>query len=356
MQFGWPELLIVLILLVLLLGSDRLIKAGSELGKNLRSLQRVSATSMVTELVSETEAPLKVFVSSVMAELAEERKVVAQSIRAIPITRPWVFEQSPSSTDTAIKTYISQVKQADIFVLLIGNRLSSAVIEEYKTALDAKKPILVFIKLGEKEDSFKDFIKLLDVKWSEFSSTEELSILVQSSIGTELIKGYRRYRLSATELSALIVFSSDIVKSHPTLHDKNANQVIGRWKIKISHYFGRVEIDKMSSYKITRFDVMVLDLKENGQISGTRKAYGAKDKTRNIWGKVVRSGNATLHPKEGDADYYVNGSWFREGNILHMKYEKFYSGDYASFVGAGIIIGAGPASAGNSYFLEGMKI
>ena len=344
MQLGWPELLIVLILLVLLFGSGRIMRAVHELVKTIQTSQTDSEQSQVTEMISETETPLKVFVSSVMAELAEERKEVAHSIRAIPITRPWVFEQSPSSSDSVVKTYLDQVRKADIFVLLIGKKISGAVIKEYKTALEAKKPILIFSKSGEKDNSAKKFIKSLDKKWSEFSSTDELKILVQSSIGIELLQGYKQYRLSATELSALVVFSTGLMDHHRA-NNENADLPIGQWKIRTSIFI------KQDFMDIETFSVMGLYFSENGNISGVLERLGRI--TRDLFGKIIRHDEVS----GGDKDY-VSGNWSSKNNVVQISIvhsSSSFSENYDCCIVQDAIIGTRSHPLGEPCFLKGNK-
>ena len=94
------------------------------------------------------ENPLIVFVSSIIAGLEAERHAVQAAIQAIPLTRPWLFEFSPASSQPLDESYLSKVRGCDIFVLLLKDRLSDPVRAEVEAAQGAGKPLLVFVGDG----------------------------------------------------------------------------------------------------------------------------------------------------------------------------------------------------------------
>jgi len=152
------------------------------------------------------EARLLVFVSSLLRELTNERSIVGEAIEAIPVTQPWVFEYTPASADLLEESCLSKVQECDIFILLIAQSISAPVRREYETALAHDKPRLVFLKDVDRTPEAQAFIDQIDVKWSKFSTTDELQRQVQEAVTDELIKGYRRYRLKATEVGKLAEF------------------------------------------------------------------------------------------------------------------------------------------------------
>ena len=91
------------------------------------------------------ENPLLVFISSVIAGMRAEREAAEAAIRAIPLSRPWVFEHSPASALPLAESYLRKVRECDIFVLLLGATLTDPVKQEVKTAQAAGKPLLVFL-------------------------------------------------------------------------------------------------------------------------------------------------------------------------------------------------------------------
>ena len=146
------------------------------------------------------ENPLVVFVSSMIGEFKEERGTVKEAIEAIPLTRPWVFEYTPASSDILDESYLRWVRECDIFILLLAHKLSSAVRKEWQTALAHAKPRFVFLKDVERTPMAQAFVDQVDVKWAKFSDEEELRQRVREAIIDELVKGYRRYRLKVTDV------------------------------------------------------------------------------------------------------------------------------------------------------------
>ncbi len=91
------------------------------------------------------ENPLLVFISSVISGMAAERRAAQAAIRAIPLTRPWLFEFTSASALPLADSYLSKVRECDIFVLLLGRAVTDPVKEEARTAKAASKPRLVFL-------------------------------------------------------------------------------------------------------------------------------------------------------------------------------------------------------------------
>ena len=98
------------------------------------------------------ENPLLVFISSVIADMRAEREAAEAAIRAIPLSRPWVFEHSPASALPLAESYLSKVRECDIFVLLLGATLTDPVKREVETAQAAGKPLLVFLSASAPAD------------------------------------------------------------------------------------------------------------------------------------------------------------------------------------------------------------
>lgn len=157
------------------------------------------------------EDRLLVFVSSLIGELPHEREVVEKAVSAIPLTRPWIFEHTPASSEPLPESYLRKVRECDIFILLVGREISEWVIEEYQTAIEHEKPRLVFLKGVERAPQADAFVNEIDVKWAPFSTTDELEGQVQRAVTDELIKGYRRYRLKGPEVGKLVDFSWQLV-------------------------------------------------------------------------------------------------------------------------------------------------
>lgn len=156
------------------------------------------------------ENRLTVFVSSIISELWNEREAIKETLESIPLTKPWVFEYTPASTDNLNESYLSKVRECDIFILLIAENISDPVKNEYRAAVEHSKPKLVFLKDVERSLPAQAFVEQIDVKWGKFGDVQELRQRVREAVVDELIKGYRRYRIGAREVGQLAEFAEKL--------------------------------------------------------------------------------------------------------------------------------------------------
>jgi ATP-dependent DNA helicase RecG len=100
---------------------------------------------------------LKIFISSVQKELAEERRAVADFIRNDPLLRRFfdvfLFEELPASDSRADAVYIAEVERAAVYVALFGNEYGggdsqglSPTEREFDHASAHGKVRLIFVK------------------------------------------------------------------------------------------------------------------------------------------------------------------------------------------------------------------
>jgi hypothetical protein len=151
------------------------------------------------------ENPLVVFVSSVIAGLEAERQAVRAALQAIPLTRPWVFEFSPASSLPLAESYLSQVRACDIFLLLLGDRVTDPVKAEVETAQAADKPLLVLVGQGAPGEVVS-YAQSLGVKYATFASPEQLAAQAAEAAADELITGYRRHQVLRSDLGDVIAW------------------------------------------------------------------------------------------------------------------------------------------------------
>jgi len=150
------------------------------------------------------EEKLVVFISSRLNdEMERARQAVRQAVAALPLTRPWLFEEAPASAEPLDESYLRWVGRCDLFILLLGEDVTDPVRTEWETATRAGRPRLVFLKKGAQNDATWQFAKGLDVKWKEYRTLDELKRKVQAAVGDELIKGYRAYGVSEGERAGL---------------------------------------------------------------------------------------------------------------------------------------------------------
>ncbi len=140
------------------------------------------------------ESELRVFISSVMDGLMEYRRVAKKAIDDIPFARPWLFEDTPASTDSAIDLYLQKVAEAEITIWLIGASTTQPVVKEIHACLNAGKRLLAFKLPAESRDC--ETTKLLSeveehVKWREIKSAHELPIQIKAAIYDEATRAIR---------------------------------------------------------------------------------------------------------------------------------------------------------------------
>ena len=149
------------------------------------------ANSSPSPLVNAAESRLVLFVSSLIDKMREQRDAAVDAIRSIPITRDWAFEYAPASSEGVEESYLSKVRDCDIFILLLGSDYSEAVAREYQTAVQKGKPILAFIYAGSKSPEQVDFIRTLSTKYALYTNPDELQQIVYASVLDELIRRFR---------------------------------------------------------------------------------------------------------------------------------------------------------------------
>jgi hypothetical protein len=138
-----------------------------------------------------SEAPLIVFISSLIDKMKEERAAVDRAISLIPIMRKWKFEDTPASSQSLEESYLSKVRTCDIFVLVLGGEYSVPVTREYETALAAGKPILVFVHNGAKDTEQHKLISSIPTRYASYDRPTDLQEVVAGSIWDELIRAHR---------------------------------------------------------------------------------------------------------------------------------------------------------------------
>ena len=156
------------------------------------------------------ENPLVVFVSSIIAGLEAERRAVQAAIQEIPLTRPWLFEFSPASSQPLDESYLRNVRGCDIFVLLLTKRLSDPVRAEVEAAQAAGKPLLVFVGDAAPGEVVA-YAQGLGVKYATFGTLEALAAQVAEAVADELITGYRKHQVPRAELGALGEFLDKVL-------------------------------------------------------------------------------------------------------------------------------------------------
>ncbi|MBI5059903.1 DUF4062 domain-containing protein [candidate division KSB1 bacterium] len=104
---------------------------------------------------------LRVFISSVQTEFAEERKELREYLSCDPLLRrffePFIFEDVPAADRRADEIYLGKVQECDIYLGLFGCQYGredatgkSATHQEFDEATRRHKERLIFIKGGDR--------------------------------------------------------------------------------------------------------------------------------------------------------------------------------------------------------------
>ena len=107
--------------------------------------------------------PIRIFISSVQREFAEERAMLSSYIRGDALLgkffEAFVFEESPAQSTSAQSVYLEQVERADIYLGIFGSEYGnvdscgiSPTEREYDKAAELNKTRLVFIRKTSKRD------------------------------------------------------------------------------------------------------------------------------------------------------------------------------------------------------------
>ncbi|MCW0484755.1 Fic family protein [Gaoshiqia sediminis] len=140
---------------------------------------------------------LKVFISSVQNEFADERTELARYLRQDPLLgtffEPFIFEEVPANTHSPGKVYLDEVKESDIYVGLLGAKYGfedemgvSPTEREYDQAKAEHIPRWIFIKDIVGADRHPKEIALIrkiehDVSRKKFSNLDLLKKEVYNS-------------------------------------------------------------------------------------------------------------------------------------------------------------------------------
>jgi hypothetical protein len=141
--------------------------------------------------------PYRVFISSIMnrsiEDLLGEREAVRSAVEHFaPITTPWAFESEPASPKPLLDFYIDAVKSSDLFVLVVGQRVTKPVKDEFDTARDHGKPMLLFAKAASSREPDADqLLHSANVKYDTFINATELREKVRRALGNHLLTQIR---------------------------------------------------------------------------------------------------------------------------------------------------------------------
>lgn len=138
---------------------------------------------------------LKIFVSSVIEGLENERKIAEKAIKEL-ILVPEQFEIFPAYPSAPREICLEKVGKCDIFILILKDTISNIVLEEFQTAEDNEKEILIFLKKDRNNRNLKEFLKGIekDYTYKRFSTLKEFEIYLKKSIQVLLVHTFKLLR------------------------------------------------------------------------------------------------------------------------------------------------------------------
>ncbi|MDO5580644.1 MAG: DUF4062 domain-containing protein [Planctomycetia bacterium] len=143
--------------------------------------------------------PIRIFISSVQKELAEERMVLRDYLQGDPLLRRFfevfLFEDMPAADQRADQCYLSEVKKCDIYLGIFGNEYGwedkkdglSPTHKEYNLASKLEKQRLIYVKGADdkaRHPKMKALVRKIgdDLIRRRFNSCEELRTSVYASL------------------------------------------------------------------------------------------------------------------------------------------------------------------------------
>jgi hypothetical protein len=154
-----------------------------------------------------------------MGGMEEEREAADRAIRSIDFSRPWRFESAPASSQTLEESYLSKVRTCDIFVLILGAQYSEPVRNEYAVAVEAGKPVLAFVRAGERSAEQEEFLSTIGTKYGVYESAADLQHRLHAAVADEVVRRYRS-TIRPSDVNTFLAPRSSLELSNP-------NDIIG---------------------------------------------------------------------------------------------------------------------------------
>lgn len=145
---------------------------------------------------------LRVFVSSRMSELENERKLVQETLADAGIDA-WVFERAGARPESAEASFLGELQKSDVYLGLFWLGYGAYTIEEYEQAHGRGLPRFVYEKIAsapeQRDPRLQNFLnKIGDIRSGvtiyRFKDSADLRSRVASDVRQWLVAYYRRTR------------------------------------------------------------------------------------------------------------------------------------------------------------------
>ena len=165
-----------------------------------------SAVSQDNSVYPQSEEPLRVFISSVIEELRDERQMANDAVVDFPVTQPWLFEYMPASSEAPSNRYLRQVQQADIAIWLVGRKTTQPVINEIHSCMNCGIPLLIFrLQSDCIEPATEKLLKETEkyATWKQVIEGEDLARHIGNALNDELKRRFHHPGLTPTRYEQL---------------------------------------------------------------------------------------------------------------------------------------------------------
>ncbi len=146
------------------------------------------------------ETRLQAFISSRMAELANERAIIKKLLDEAEVDA-WMFEEDAGARPKTIQeTYLEEVEDADIYIGIFWKGYGAYTIEEYEHARELGKPCFIYEKrteLDKRDPELQEFLDQiskvetgLTIYW--FENADELGKQAKKDVAAWLVEIARK--------------------------------------------------------------------------------------------------------------------------------------------------------------------
>jgi len=185
---------------------------------------------------------INVFISSDMTELEYDREIAQEALKDINVN-PILFEVFPALSESPCESYREEVRNCDIFLMLLWKSFRKSVQEEYAEAIRLNKPILILVKslIGneQRKQKLKSFLtklssdsqKLLTkrVTYKDYRKVNELRTAIKESVVTEIAKFYKEpiYTMARDEMYELGTSITRYAQRRLYLYQRTPSIILG---------------------------------------------------------------------------------------------------------------------------------
>ena len=157
----------------------------------------------------------KVFVSSVMRGMEKDRATVERALNDLSV-QAIRFEVFPAHPASAMERCLQEIEDSEVFIQIIGERVSEPIIEEYKKAhKHNREAIIIFVRDCSRSSSAEDYVARLRDRhtyrvYSEPGELyEQVKVAVQS-LTTDALRALRMKRFPAKKEGLKFLYNGKI--------------------------------------------------------------------------------------------------------------------------------------------------